>query len=114
MGSCRRGVSSAASRRASIRSYSRKQEADMIVTRIAPMSLAKILGCVYAVMGLIFGAFIGLIASTVGQFGGGDNTAMPQFIGMMFGVGSIVFLPVFYGAIGFIGGVLTAVLYNIV
>ena len=84
----------------------------MIVTRIAPVSLAKILGCLYAIMGLIFGAILAVVTSLVGQFGPSEQ-AMPPFMSMMFGVGSIVFLPLFYGVLGFIGGVVSALVYNL-
>jgi len=32
---------------------------------------------------------------------------------MMFGVGAIVFLPIFYGVIGAVGGAICAALYNV-
>jgi hypothetical protein len=85
----------------------------MVVTRIAPVSLAKVLGCIYAVMGLVFGLVLALIASVAGQWGGATDT-MPPFMAMMFGVGSIVTLPIVYGVLGFVGGVLTAAVYNVV
>lgn len=34
------------------------------------------------------------------------------FAGMLFGVGAIIALPVFYGIMGFIGGIIMALLYN--
>jgi hypothetical protein len=33
---------------------------------------------------------------------------------VLFGVGSIIFLPIFYGILGFIGGLITAWTYNLV
>ena len=55
----------------------------MQIRRIGALSLAKVLAVIYAVFGLIFGLIFSLIA-----------------------------LPIFYGLIGFIGGLITAWLYN--
>jgi hypothetical protein len=33
---------------------------------------------------------------------------------MFFGVGAIIALPIFYGVIGFIGGLITAGIYNVI
>jgi hypothetical protein len=35
-------------------------------------------------------------------------------MGALFGVGSILLLPLFYGALGFIGGAISAFVYNLV
>lgn len=35
-------------------------------------------------------------------------------MGLLFGVGSVIFLPIFYGVLGFVFGLLTALLYNLV
>jgi hypothetical protein len=36
------------------------------------------------------------------------------FAGLMFGVGSIITLPIFYGVLGLISGIITALIYNVV
>ena len=33
---------------------------------------------------------------------------------MMFGAGAIVILPIFYGVLGFVGGAVTALAYNLI
>jgi hypothetical protein len=83
----------------------------MTVTRVAPISLAKILGCLYAALGLIFGVFFALLSSVAGF--AAPNQGMPAFMGMMFGVGAIVLMPIFYGVMGFLSGAIGAVIYNV-
>ena len=84
----------------------------MVINRIAPLSLAKISGTLYAALGLIFGAIISLV-SMAGAFGGaGGGNGNPMF-GALFGVGAIILLPIFYGCIGFIGSLIAAFLYNL-
>lgn len=77
------------------------------VKRIEPLSVAKILGILYAAIGLILGLFITL-ASLLGASGEAG------VFGVVFGVAAIVLLPVFYGAMGFIVGGIIAWLYNLV
>jgi uncharacterized oligopeptide transporter (OPT) family protein len=33
---------------------------------------------------------------------------------VVFGVGSVIFLPIIYGIMGFIGGIISAAIYNVV
>ena len=54
--------------------------------------LGKVLGVLYAIMGVIVGAFISLISVAISSF-----SAEAGAIGALFGVGSIVLLPLFYG-----------------
>ena len=61
-----------------------------------------ILGAIVALLALLG---IGLAAA------GGDGDAV---VGMIFGVGAIIFLPIFYGVLGFIGGAIMAIVYNVV
>ena len=83
----------------------------MTIKRIDPMSVAKISGVLYAVMGLIIGAFFALVSmmgagfARTGLLGGG-------LFSMMFGVGAIILLPIFYGVIGFVGTLCMAAIYN--
>lgn len=82
----------------------------MIVRRVGVLSLGKMLGCLYALLGLIFGGFISLL-SLAGAFAASNRNdgAMALF----FGAGAFVILPLFYGFIGFIGGIIVAALYNL-
>ena len=42
------------------------------------------------------------------------NTEDPFMHNFLFGIGAPIFLPIFYGIMGFVGGLLSAWLYNIV
>lgn len=86
----------------------------MILKRIDPISCAKINGLVSVAFGLIFGlmwstgaVMIGTLAGRMGGDGPGGLFAL------IFGVGSVVFLPLFYGIFGFIFGLVAAWLYNV-
>ncbi len=79
------------------------------VKSIDALSAGKLLGTLYALLGLIVGAFMSLIA-LLGAAVGGD-AALGRFVG---GVGAIVIIPILYGVMGFIGGLIGALLYNVV
>lgn len=83
----------------------------MIVKRIGPLSLAKISGMLYALMGLIVGAFISLFSVVGGAFAPGKDAGV---VGMLFGAAAIVILPIFYGLLGFVMSLIGAALYNLV
>ena len=83
----------------------------VFIKRIQPISLAKVLGILYALMGLIVGAFVSLFAFIIGSSLSPKGGAL---FGALFGIGSIMVLPVFYGVLGFVSGVAMAGLYNIV
>jgi hypothetical protein len=82
----------------------------MVIRRVAPLSVAKIAGLLYALMGLVFGAVFSLIA-VAGGFGAGDTNA--PLIGALMGAGAIVIAPIFYGCMGFITTLVMAALYNL-
>ena len=82
----------------------------MIVTRIGPMSVARIAGVLYALMGLIFGLLLSA-ASAVGVMApGGDTPGFPG--GMMFGAAAVFVLPIVYGFFGFVMTLIGAAMYN--
>jgi hypothetical protein len=79
-----------------------------IIKSVGVLSFAKIMGMIYGCMGLIFAPFfllIGLLGSAIGQ----QNSPLAG----IFGVGFAVFMPVLYGVIGFIMGLIGALLYNL-
>lgn len=86
----------------------------VIIKRVQPLPLGKMLGSIYGIMGFIFGLFFaamsvmfsGLRAAAPG------SQAMPWWFGSMFGVGAVIILPILYGAMGFVGGLISAALYN--
>ena len=82
----------------------------MIVKTVGVLSVGKVFGCLYALLGLIIGGLFSLLSLAGFAAGGGD--AGPA--ALLFGVGGIIIFPVFYGVVGFIAGIITAALYNVV
>ena len=83
----------------------------MVIRRVAPMSVAKIAGVLYAVIGLVVGAFISL-AALVG--GIANRSSEGAAVGAVFGIGAVILAPIFYGALGFVTTLVMAALYNAV
>jgi hypothetical protein len=79
-----------------------------IVKSVGVLSVAKIMGMIYGCMGLIFAPFL-LMFGAIGAFAGQSNI---PFAGIFSVVGAIV-MPLLYGAFGFIGGAIGALLYNL-
>jgi hypothetical protein len=69
------------------------------------------MGTLYALMGLIFGACISLFSFVGSAFA---PRGVPGGLGVLFGVGAIIALPLFYGILGFIMSLIGAGLYNLV
>ena len=68
----------------------------------------------YVTPGLIAGLIISAV-SVLG-FAIGSVAAPDQFgntTGLLFGVGAVVFIPLVYGTLGFIGGLIAALVYNL-
>jgi hypothetical protein len=76
------------------------------LTRIAPLRAGIVLGILYGIFSLIFVPFF-LLAALIGSKSGNPAPAM-------FGMGFAVCMPVLYGVLGFIGGVIMAALYNLI
>lgn len=81
----------------------------MILRRIEPFSAAKVSTVLYAAIGLVAGFFFSLFG-LIGAALGGSNGAW----GAMFGIGAIIMLPIFYGVLGFVCGLIGSFLYNLV
>ena len=86
----------------------------MVLRRVGAFSLAKLSGILYALMGMILGAFFALLSLVGAGIGAAASGSNEPFLGAIFGVGAIIFLPIFYGVIGFVGGLITGWLYNLV
>lgn len=82
----------------------------MTITRVDPMSLAKVFAVLYA--GLLF--LFALPMGCLGMMGSAmsDSPYGAAFGG--FGLASIITLPLFGAIAGFIGGLIQALLYNVV
>jgi hypothetical protein len=86
-----------------------------VIRQLGVLSMAKLQGALYALLGLIVGAMFALFSlfgATFGNaFAGGHGNPL---IGFAFGLGAIIFFPIFYGLLGFVGGLVIAALYNLV
>lgn len=72
------------------------------------------LGALYACMGLIFLPFFafGALAGAFAPSSQSEAAPHPALIaGIMFGFG--IFMPIIYGVMGFVGGIIAAALYNL-
>jgi len=87
--------------------------ATQTVTRIGVLSVARVLAVVYAFLGLLIGGIVSLFAIVGGAMGAasGDRGGLAA---MFFGAGAVIVLPILYGCIGFVGGLITAPIYNLV
>ncbi len=87
--------------------------AQQIISRIGVLSLAKMLAVLYAFLGLFLGGVLSLF-SLMGAALGGASRDSGGVVAMLFGVGAVIILPIVYGCLGFIGGLIMAALYNLV
>lgn len=85
----------------------------MTLKKIGVLSVAKISGVMYATMGLLFGLVLSAVFSLIPMAAAGSDSNLPAWLGTMFGVGSLVFMPIFYGVLGFVMGAIGAALYNL-
>lgn len=88
----------------------------MVITKVGVLSLGKLMGLMYAAIGLLFGVLYALFAVVGGGAMlamGGNEGAMGGGMMMGMGVAAVIVLPILYGLIGFIGGLITALFFNI-
>lgn len=83
---------------------------EVVVKRVGVLSVGRIYAAISAAVGLLLGIGVALSAMVGIGLNGQEGGA---FLGAAFGVGAIVFAPILYGAIGFIGGMFGALLYNV-
>ncbi|HMO80379.1 MAG TPA: hypothetical protein PKD24_06275 [Pyrinomonadaceae bacterium] len=87
------------------------------INKVGVLSLAKIYGVMFFVIGLLIGVVYGLIIIVYSLFGagliGGDAALAIGGAGVIGGIVAMIFFPIFYGIMGFIGGAIGALLYNI-
>jgi hypothetical protein len=84
----------------------------MIIRRVGPLSFAKLMGALYVLMGLFFGAIVSLISIVGGALIPRDEAG--GMTGALFGAAAIIVLPIFYGVVGFLFSLIGAALYNAV
>ena len=82
----------------------------MVIRRVGVLSLGKALGILYGLLVLIVRPLFAMV-SLLGAAGGAANSQpFDAFARLLFDVGSVIFLPIFYGLLGF--GLIGALLYN--
>ncbi len=81
----------------------------LTIQRIGPTSTARMMGALNAFVGLIAGVFVSL-ATLVGQ-ANNNKLGAPA---AMIGITAVVVLPVVYGLLGGLAGLLGAVTYNLI
>ena len=84
----------------------------MVITKVNAVSVAKIAAVLYAGLGLLFGAMFSLIGMIGLTSAMGDNEG-GAFMGLLFGAGAIIVMPIVYGCFGFIGSFIMALLFNV-
>jgi hypothetical protein len=82
-----------------------------VLKRIGPGSAFKVGLVTYAFLGLIAGAIFTLVALVAAPFAHGG--VMP-LSGAFFGIGAVIFFPIFYGIIGGVFAAIGAAIYNLV
>ena len=84
----------------------------MQLKRIGPFSLARLAAGLYGAIGLFLGACFA-IAALVGMTIAHEASNANPLVGVVFGVGAIVFLPLIYGVLGALMALVIAALYNL-
>jgi hypothetical protein len=79
-----------------------------IIKSVGVLSVARIMGLIYACMGLIFAPLF-LLVGLVGSMAGQQKGPLAGIFGVFFAL----FMPVLYGLMGFIAGAIGALLYNL-
>jgi hypothetical protein len=95
----------------------------MIVKRIGIFSLAKFFAILYGGLGLIGGLFMSAVSligmifshnySSAYSSPSASYSGLTSYGGIVTGLGAVVCLPILYGLLGFIGGIVTAFVANI-
>lgn len=87
----------------------------MVLKRVGVWSAARIAGALYAGMGLVFGVLFAAASLLGAGFASAADSegAMASFVGVVFGCGAVVFLPLFYGVMGALMIAFSAWLYNL-
>ena len=92
--------------------------AEMTIRRFNVFSVAKIQGFLGFVIGLLIGVVYGLIFMIFGAAISslapqGDSQAMGGVGAIVIGLIVMIAVPIFYGILGFIGGAIGALVYNL-
>ncbi len=83
----------------------------MVIKHIGVWSLARVLAIIYAVIGIVIGFFVAFFSLISAAAGTVADAGVPG-LGMIFGFGAIFILPIMYGIIGLVGGLIVGLIYN--
>ncbi|MGB7539046.1 MAG: hypothetical protein WBM17_10935 [Anaerolineales bacterium] len=92
------------------------------IHRIGIFSLGKVSAILYALFGLLGGLLMSAMSLLSMIFSGSSRSAYSSYssyggsssiIGIVTGLGAIVCLPILYGVMGFIGGIISAFFMNL-
>jgi hypothetical protein len=87
----------------------------MVLRRVGILSAGKVMGILYAGMGLILGGMIALISMAGVAIPQQQNAGVnPMAFMLAGGVAALIILPIMYGVMGFLGGIIMAAFYNLV
>ena len=92
--------------------------AEMTIKRFGVFSVAKIYGLLSFIIGLIIGVLYGLFlilfgAAMSAMAPGGDQALAGGVSTVVLGIMMMIAFPIMYGLMGFIGGAISAVVYNV-
>jgi hypothetical protein len=85
----------------------------MVLKSIGVLSCGKLLGAMYALIGLIVGgifALMSLVGMALPAPQGGEVSSLPF---LFLGAAAVVVMPLVYGVMGFVAGLITAAIYNL-
>jgi hypothetical protein len=85
----------------------------VVIERIGALSLAKVLGAIYAVIGFVAGALFTVLA-LLGAVAGASSDPEMAWMAPLFGVAAIVVFPILYGVLAFVMGLVVSGLYNLI
>ena len=85
----------------------------MKLKRIGVLSAGKVGALLYGMIGILAGLFLSFF-SMIGLFAASQVGDFPAAFAPFLGLSSIIVLPLFYGALGFIAGVVSAAFYNLI
>jgi hypothetical protein len=84
----------------------------MKIVRVDALSVGKMSGVIYAVLGVIYALFLVPVMALTAAIGPGEKgTSAAFFAG--FGIAMVVLIPAFSAVFGFLFGLLSSVIYNV-
>ena len=88
----------------------------MVIKRLGALSMAKLMGLLYAGIGLLFGGIFALFSLLGGgamMASGSEGSGMGMGLMAGMGLAAVLVLPILYGCLGFIAGLISAFLFNL-